>query len=50
MPDHERQRRQSEIDPLRSPTMAGGLLAIDRDFFFELGGYDTGMEIWEVKI
>ena len=46
MPDHERQRRQSEIDPLRSPTMAGGLLAIDRDFFFELGGYDTGMEIW----
>ncbi len=30
----------------RSPTMAGGLFAIDRSFFFEIGAYDTGMEIW----
>lgn len=30
----------------RSPTMAGGLFAIDRNFFFEIGAYDTGMEIW----
>lgn len=26
--------------------MAGGLLAMDRKFFFHLGGYDPGMEIW----
>ncbi len=31
---------------LSSPTMAGGLLAADRKYFFEVGGYDPGMDIW----
>lgn len=26
--------------------MAGGLFAADRKYFFEIGGYDPGMEIW----
>ena len=30
----------------RSPTMAGGLFAMDREYFMELGMYDPGMEIW----
>jgi len=29
-----------------SPTMAGGLLAAERKYFFEIGGYDPGMDIW----
>jgi len=26
--------------------MAGGLFSMDRDYFYELGSYDTGMEVW----
>ena len=30
----------------RSPSMAGGLLAADRKFFFKIGAYDPGMYVW----
>ena len=26
--------------------MAGGLFSIDRDYFYEIGSYDSGMSIW----
>jgi polypeptide N-acetylgalactosaminyltransferase len=26
--------------------MAGGLFSMDRDYFYELGSYDQGMDIW----
>ncbi|CAI9728251.1 Hypothetical predicted protein [Octopus vulgaris] len=34
------------VEPFRSPTMAGGLFAVNRQFFFDIGTYDPGMEIW----
>uniref|UniRef100_A0A8D8R776 Polypeptide N-acetylgalactosaminyltransferase n=2 Tax=Cacopsylla melanoneura TaxID=428564 RepID=A0A8D8R776_9HEMI len=34
------------VKPLKSPTMAGGLFAIDRHYFNSLGQYDPGLEIW----
>ena len=30
----------------RSPTMAGGLFSIDKSYFYEMGSYDEGMNIW----
>uniref|UniRef100_A0A914D7F1 Polypeptide N-acetylgalactosaminyltransferase n=1 Tax=Acrobeloides nanus TaxID=290746 RepID=A0A914D7F1_9BILA len=44
--EKERKRRKSEAEPVMSPTMAGGLLAADRKYFLDVGGYDPGMDIW----
>ncbi len=30
----------------RTPAMIGGLFAVDRMYFQQLGGLDPGMEIW----
>ncbi|XP_008417175.1 N-acetylgalactosaminyltransferase 7 isoform X2 [Poecilia reticulata] len=44
--DREKNLRKTVTEPYRSPAMAGGLFAIERDFFFELGLYDPGLQIW----
>ncbi|XP_063227799.1 polypeptide N-acetylgalactosaminyltransferase 5 isoform X2 [Bacillus rossius redtenbacheri] len=47
VPQREMDRRGGDrTAPLRTPTMAGGLFSIDRDYFYELGSYDQGMDIW----
>jgi len=39
--------RVTEFDkPILSPAMAGGLFAMDRNYFFKLGEYDPGLDIW----
>lgn len=47
MPSREMARRNNDrTAPLRTPTMAGGLFSIDKDYFYEIGSYDEGMDIW----
>ncbi|XP_033735035.1 N-acetylgalactosaminyltransferase 7-like [Pecten maximus] len=46
VPQKELSRRQHNSEPYRSPTHAGGLFAMDRKYFFEMGAYDEGLKIW----
>ncbi|OZC08256.1 hypothetical protein X798_04735 [Onchocerca flexuosa] len=42
----ELRRRKYSSEPFRSPTHAGGLFAINKKWFEELGYYDPGLQIW----
>ncbi|XP_065337982.1 putative polypeptide N-acetylgalactosaminyltransferase 9 [Cloeon dipterum] len=46
VPERERKRHENSAEPVWSPTMAGGLFSIDREFFERLGTYDNGFDIW----
>ncbi|CAM9837564.1 polypeptide N-acetylgalactosaminyltransferase 16-like [Lampetra fluviatilis] len=39
-------KREDPTQPIRTPVIAGGLFAIHRSWFEELGKYDTAMDIW----
>ncbi|CAF0834031.1 unnamed protein product [Didymodactylos carnosus] len=46
IPNRERVLMKHPTEPYKSPTHAGGLLAIRKDWFFKLGAYDPNIKIW----
>lgn len=46
VPPREMARHQYQTEPFQSPTHAGGLFAMNREYFLKLGGYDPGLLVW----
>ncbi|CAG9823160.1 unnamed protein product [Phaedon cochleariae] len=46
VPQRELSTRKHHSEPYKSPTHAGGLFAMDRRYFLELGAYDPGLLVW----
>ena len=44
LPEKEAKKREHHSEPYPSPTHAGGLFAINREYFLSLGGYDPGKD------
>ncbi|XP_010157697.1 PREDICTED: polypeptide N-acetylgalactosaminyltransferase 15 [Eurypyga helias] len=46
VPEREEKVRQSPISPIRSPVVAGAVVAMDRHYFQNTGAYDSDMTMW----
>lgn len=44
--EYIKKNNMTDSDPIRCPVMAGGLFSIDKKYFYELGAYDPGLDVW----
>ncbi|KAG0718492.1 N-acetylgalactosaminyltransferase 7 [Chionoecetes opilio] len=46
LPPEIERTREHQSEPYKAPTHAGGLFAINREYFLSLGAYDPGLLVW----
>ncbi|OXB75004.1 UNVERIFIED_CONTAM: hypothetical protein H355_011660 [Colinus virginianus] len=46
VPEYEEKARLSPTSPIRSPAVAGAVVAMDRHYFQNIGAYDSDMTMW----
>lgn len=47
MPEREILRNGGDMTaPYRTPVLLGTVVAMDREYFFEMGSFDEDMQIW----
>ncbi|KAK3859326.1 hypothetical protein Pcinc_034543 [Petrolisthes cinctipes] len=46
LPPEIERTRSHKSEPYKAPTHAGGLFAINREYFLSLGAYDPGLLVW----
>ncbi|XP_063535968.1 putative polypeptide N-acetylgalactosaminyltransferase 9 [Cydia strobilella] len=46
IPDSMEEQRTGMVSAVKTPTISGGLFAINKKYFEKIGYYDEGMEIW----
>lgn len=46
VPSSENKKRKDETYSIKTPTFAGGLFSISKEYFEHIGSYDEDMEIW----
>ncbi|XP_062314006.1 polypeptide N-acetylgalactosaminyltransferase 5 [Osmerus eperlanus] len=44
--EYIKKNNMTDTDPIRCPVMAGGLFSINKKYFYELGTYDPGLDVW----
>ncbi|KAG2465289.1 polypeptide N-acetylgalactosaminyltransferase 15-like [Polypterus senegalus] len=49
LPVSQMEKERSPISPIRSPILPGGVLAIDRHYFQNIGAYDPDLSIWGLE-